>query len=68
MRDMNAKGRSWDRKGEKHPIVKLTETQVREIRIKYANGGITYQQLALEYGVSRGAINGIINRKSWSHI
>jgi predicted DNA-binding protein YlxM (UPF0122 family) len=55
-------------KGEKHGKVKLTETQVREIRSRYANDSIKQQQLALEYGVSRGAIEGIIRRENWKHI
>jgi len=57
--DMNAKGRGTG---------KLTETQVREIRIKYANGGITQLQLALEYGVNQSNINRLIRRKRWFHI
>ena len=70
MRDRETKGRAnrTIEKGEKHPSSKLTETQVREIRNKYANGGISYQQLALEYGVSKAHIGYIISRKTWSHI
>jgi hypothetical protein len=55
-------------KGEKHGQSKLTETQVREIRMKYANGGITQRQLALEYGISQQIISFIISRRNWSHI
>jgi DNA-binding XRE family transcriptional regulator len=62
------KGRGNQEKGEKHGSSKLTETQVREIRNKYANGGIKQRQLALEYGVSQQSINYIIHRKTWSHI
>ena len=70
MKDMYAKGRGGMKKakGEKQHLSKLTETQVREIRKKYANGGITQPQLALEYGVSQHSVWGIILRKSWSHI
>jgi len=67
-KDRDTKGRGADTKGEKHPSVKLTEAQVREIRNKYANGGITYKQLALEYGVSLQQISHIILRKLWRHI
>ena len=67
-KDKEAKGRGNHAKGEKHHEAKLTETQVREIRIKYANGGITYRQLALEYGVSYSIIGYIIRRKTWFHI
>jgi hypothetical protein len=70
MRDRETKGRAnrTIEKGEKHPASKLTETQVREIRGRYANGGITQQTLGIEYGVSKATIGYIINRKSWSHI
>jgi hypothetical protein len=67
-RDREDKCRGNQSKGEKHGHSKLTETQVREIRIKYANGGITQQQLALEYVVNRITINNIITRKNWFHI
>lgn len=68
MRDRETKGRANRPKGEEQSQSKLTETQVREIRIKYANGGISYQQLALEYGVSFGGVGHIIQRRSWKHI
>ena len=68
MRDREAKGRANRPKGEEQSQSKLTETQVREIRIKYATGGISYQQLALEYGVSFGGVGHIIQRRSWKHI
>ena len=68
VRDRNDKGRYADTKGEKNPASKLTETQVREIRKKYANGGITQPQLALEYGFKQPSISDIIRRKTWSHI
>ena len=67
-KDREAKGRGNQQKGEKHGNSKLTETQVREIRIKYATGGINQRQLALEYGISRQNIGDIINRKYWKHI
>jgi hypothetical protein len=70
MRDRETKGRANRtlEKGEKHPSSKLTEDDVREIRIKYANGGVSQRQLALEYGITKTNIGTIILRKSWSHI
>ena len=70
MRDKETKGRANHsiEKGEKHPRAKITEDDVREIRNKYANGGITHRQLALEYGVDRSSISSIISRKNWSYI
>lgn len=70
MKDMIAKGRdaNRDRKGEDKGRAILTEAQVREIRTKYANGGISYQKLGVEYGVKKSTINFIISRRNWSHI
>ncbi len=70
-KDMVAKGRcrsGGNVRGEINGNSKLTETQVREIRSRYAEGGITQEDLGIEYGVSRGAIDHIINRRTWSHI
>lgn len=55
-------------KGRRVGNVKLTEAQVREIREKYANCYISYQQLALEYGVNYHNIYFIITRRLWKHI
>ena len=70
MMDKTAKGRnnSPKQKGEKNGNSKLTEDDVREIRKRYAEGGITQQQLGLEYGRHNAKISSIINRKSWKHI
>jgi hypothetical protein len=67
-KDMMSKGRWKGVEGEKQPTSILTETQVREIRTRYANGGISISKLALEYGVSRGAINGVVYLINWKHI
>ena len=67
-RDAKGRGKTGDKRGEKHHLSKLTETDVREIRIKYANGGMKYPQLALEYGVNKSTVGDIIQRRTWSHI
>ena len=67
-RDCIDKGRNPDRKGEKHPMVKLTEDDVREIRTRYAEGGITQEDLGIKYGVERTTIRDIIRRLNWKHI
>ena len=56
------------RRGEAHGGSKLTEDNVREIRCRYKAGGLTWPMLAKEYGVSRGAIQGILERRTWRHI
>jgi hypothetical protein len=68
MKDRNKKGRCYDNRGEKNNLAKVNEEKVREIRVRFANGGITKSQLAQEYGVHKSTIGYIINRKTWSHI
>jgi hypothetical protein len=55
-------------RGETHPLSKLLDEQIREIRDRYSKGGITHNELALEFGVCRRAIGKIINKKHWKHI
>jgi hypothetical protein len=52
--------------GEKSPHVKLCEQQVIEILAKWKIG--LSGQLAKEYNVSRGAIQGIVKRRNWKHV
>lgn len=47
---------------------KLTESQVIEIRKRYAQGNIRHKDLAVEYNVSKSAIYGILSRKKWKHL
>lgn len=46
---------------------KLRANQAVEIRERYAAGGTTYKELALEYGVSQLTILQIVNRKTWKN-
>jgi hypothetical protein len=56
-------------KGILHPMVKLTEEQVLEIRQKYKPRIYTYKMLADEYGLSgKSVVCSIVNRQSWKHI
>lgn len=55
-------------RGEQHYKAILTAEQVREIRARYAQGGISHQHLGTEYGVTRKAIGEIINRHNWRHV
>lgn len=57
-----------DRRGTKHPMVKLTEVQVREIRRLYAAGGVTYKELGEVYGVHFVCVGAIIRRVTWAHL
>lgn len=65
VRDMYAKNRQADRKGEKCGTSKLTEKEVLEIR---AASDAKNVALAKQYGVSASLISQIRNRKTWTHI
>jgi sugar (pentulose or hexulose) kinase len=56
------------RRGENQHSAKLTESNVRDIRRRYASGGISYQRLADEYGVTQRAIICVVQRITWKHI
>lgn len=64
--DKVAKGRQV--KGEDSHLAKVTADMVRDIRTRYAAGGVTQKQLAVEHGLSLGHVMGIIKRRSWKHI
>lgn len=52
-------------RGSQHRLAKLSESQVMEIREVYAKSGISHQQIAIKFGVSRRLVSGIIARKKW---
>ena len=55
--------------GETNGNSKLTETQVLEIREKYANReDFTQKALAAEYGVDERTIFRIVHNISWTHV
>jgi len=51
-------------KGERHPLAKLTERDVRAIR----ESGESNLTLGFQYGVHPGHIHGIRARRTWRHI
>lgn len=68
MRDKKEKGRNASRAGENNGQHKLTEAQVIEIREKYIPYKYTLIMIAEEYGMSKSAIQYIIEYKSWKHV
>lgn len=57
------------RKGEDIPWHKLTESQVREIKLKYGKTrNITRKEIAQIYGCSTPTIGDILKGRSWMHI
>ena len=55
-------------RGESHPITKLTEDSVKEIRDLYATKWYSQSDLADRFGVSRGTIESIVQGKIWKHL
>lgn len=68
MRDMTAKGRASDGRGVRNPAAKLTEAEVRQIRQRYADGGISHRKLGSAFGVSESTIQHLIIGRKWAHI
>jgi len=52
-------------RGEKSHLAKLTWEKVRKIRAEYTPRVVTYRMLAKRYGVHKGTISNVIQRKSW---
>jgi hypothetical protein len=65
-RDKVIKGRVL--RGEALPNSKLSEDSVREIRRRYARGGILQRELAQEFGISANHVSVLVCRLSWKHI
>ena len=61
--DKRQKGRNLV--GERNHQAKLTAEKVKEIRARYATGGISQRQLAAEYAVSQGTLGPIVRGESW---
>lgn len=54
--------------GEAATGAKVTEDQVREIRKRYREQGLTISTLARLYSLSEGAVSDIINRRTWKNV
>ena len=53
--------------GEGNPRAKLTDGKVRQLRARRAEG-VTYRQLAAEFGISDVSACAAVNRKTWAHV
>jgi len=54
-------------KGSKNPHSKLTEDQVKTIRLEFMRG-ITGVELAERYGISSSCVSRIVIRDTWPHV
>lgn len=53
--------------GDGNPRAKLTAGKVRELRARRA-AGLTYRQVAAEFGISDVSACAAVNRKTWAHV
>jgi hypothetical protein len=53
--------------GEGHPKAKLTAEKVRQLRARRAEG-LTYQQLAAEFGISDVSAHRAASGRTWAHV
>lgn len=67
MKSVLTRRRELGRRGEAGAS-KLTDADVLAIRAAYASGGVTFVELAKQYGVAPATIGNIVRRKTWSHI
>jgi DNA-directed RNA polymerase specialized sigma subunit len=54
--------------GESHGMHRLSEEDVRAIRLRYAAGGVSQTTIAREYGVDQSHVSEIIRRVRWKHV
>lgn len=69
------KGNSDDRKrdgtlpcGERNANAKLTAVQVKDIRSRYAQGGISQKDLGQQYGVAQTTVSEVVLGKKWTEV
>lgn len=68
MKDMAARNRNRQPKGEANGNAILNATTVVEIRQAYAAGTVSQDALAKRYGVAQSVISGVVHRKAWTHV
>lgn len=68
--DRDAKGRCRARglPGEGNGAAKLTEADVRAIRLEYETQIVTFKDIAKRRGVSDTLIRKIVRRQLWQHV
>lgn len=67
MTDMKNKGRVVSHKGSKHYASKLTESQVRDIKL-LLSGGVLQKTIAKLYSVGKWVIQSIASGETWKHV
>ena len=68
MADRDRKGRQRTLRGSANGSAKVTEAEVSAMRAAHAVGGVTYQELGDQYGMTGNNVAYIVQRKSWVHV
>jgi hypothetical protein len=55
-------------RGEMSGSAKLTEQDVRSIRIRFAKGGISKAELGRQFAVTDSNVRAIVNGRTWQHV
>lgn len=55
-----------DNAGERHPLAKVTQEQIEEIRRRVANGEIQ-RVVGQDFGLTQPAVSLIVNKKRWNN-
>lgn len=67
--NMADKGKHGTRQcGERNGTSRLTETQVKEMRQRWRDGGVKQAQLAEEYGLSIPGVSAIVTGRNWKFL
>lgn len=67
MMNKNRCSRQVVHQGEAHPLSKLSEIEVIEIRKLHAIGG-TYRGIARAFGLDASTVTAIVKRETWRHV
>lgn len=67
MADMVAKGRGGGARGEASKKARLTEAQVRQIKVSLSLGS-TQRAVAAQFGVHHTTVQSIADGRSWRHV
>jgi hypothetical protein len=54
--------------GSRHPMAKLTEDKIREIRDLWNYGRLSQAEISEAVGVARRTVNGIVRGVTWKHV
>jgi HNH endonuclease len=64
----DAKAKDRHVRGERNGCAKLTDADIREIRARYAQGGITQEQLGRQFGTTQVNVGRIVRGVAWTHL